>query len=245
MGDADLAQLLSDPIAPIGNLRLQYDHDRAPGLQGSVDRATFVTLATLPIRIGDRWNLVTRTFLPAFWQQDPVSGVTESGIGDLFPAFFLSPIAAENDLNWGAGVVFQLRTSGSERFANEKWGLGPTVAATNRHGPWTIGVLADHLWSVGGDAGRPDYSQSFLQPMVHYTRADAWTFGISSEAVYDWKGKQWSIPAVLSAAKTLRVGDRQLQFGAGLRYWAESPPAGPEGWGLRIFMTLPLGGPTD
>jgi len=36
----------------------------------------------------------------------------------------------------------------------------------------------------------------------------------------------------------LKVGDQIFQVGVGARYWAETPAAAPEGWGLRLQLTL-------
>jgi hypothetical protein len=236
--DAGLAQRLTDPIAPLANVRLQYDRDRQLGTGRSGSMDTMVGLLALPFRLDEDWQLVARIYQPAFRLSDGQG--SQAGLGDMFPALFFMPARPAKGLSWGAGAVFQLRTAPDERFANEKWGLGPTAAVSKREGPWTYGILLDHLWSVAGSERRPEYSQSFLQPMVHYTAQNAWTYGLSAEAVYDWKGHQWSAPAILTASRLQRVAGYPVVLGAGLRYWIESPPGGPREWGLRMFVTLPF-----
>jgi hypothetical protein len=35
-----------------------------------------------------------------------------------------------------------------------------------------------------------------------------------------------------------KIGPQIMQLTLGARYWAESPDNGPEGWGLRVQLTL-------
>jgi hypothetical protein len=52
-----------------------------------------------------------------------------------------------------------------------KFSVGPTGLVLKQTGPWTVGGLVNHVWSVGGDAGRTDVNQTFLQPFVTYSKA--------------------------------------------------------------------------
>ena len=61
---------------------------------------------------------------------------------------------------------------------------------------------------------------------------------LNTEATYDWKGEAWSVPINFTVSQLLMVGGRPLQLGGGVRYWADSPDAGPEGWGFRLQLTL-------
>jgi len=54
-------------------------------------------------------------------------------------------------------------------------------------GSWTVGMLANNLWSVAGDENRPDINSLFAQPFVTYNFKGGLGFGSSSENVYDWK----------------------------------------------------------
>ena len=37
-----------------------------------------------------------------------------------------------------------------------KWGLGPTFVVLKQAGPWTVGYLGSHIWSIAGDDKRND-----------------------------------------------------------------------------------------
>jgi hypothetical protein len=99
-------------------------------------------------------------------------------------------------------------------------------------------MLANHIWSVAGSDSRQDVSATFLQPFLSYTTKTAWTFSINTESTYDWNAEQWSVPINGSVSKVLKIGGQLLSVAAGVRYWAESPDAGPEGFGFRLVLTL-------
>jgi hypothetical protein len=73
---------------------------------------------------------------------------------------------------------------------------------------------------------------------LSYTTKTQTTFSMNTESTYDWKGKQWQVPLNFAVAQLFKVGTQLLQVQAGARYWADSPDNGPEGWGLRVQLTL-------
>lgn len=105
-------------------------------------------------------------------------------------------------------------------------------------GPWTFGALGNHIWSFAGEGGREDISATFIQPFVSYTTPTAWTFGLNTESTYDWNGEEWSVPINATVSKLFKIGKQPVSLGGGLRYWADSPDGGPEGFGARIVFTL-------
>ena len=64
------------------------------------------------------------------------------------------------------------------------------------------------------------------------------TFGLNTESTYNWKGENWSVPINLTVAQLMKFGKQPVQLGAGVRYWADSPAGGPEGWGFRLILTF-------
>lgn len=65
-----------------------------------------------------------------------------------------------------------------------------------------------------------------------------WTFSFNTEYTYDWKGKDWTIPINGVILKVTKIGGQLVSVGGGLRYWVEAPNSAPEGWGLRLVVTL-------
>jgi hypothetical protein len=131
-----------------------------------------------------------------------------------------------------------LPTASDEALGAEKWGLGPTAVALKQMGPWTIGGLTNHIWSVAGDDDRADVNATLLQPFVSYVTKTKTTFGVNTESTYDWENSAWSVPINAYGAQMFKIGPQIMQLQLGARYWAESPEDGPEGWGLRVSLTL-------
>jgi hypothetical protein len=110
--------------------------------------------------------------------------------------------------------------------------------ALKQSGPWTVGMLANHVWSVTGEADRADVSATLLQPFVSYTTQTHTTFSVNTESTYDWKSEQWQVPLNVAVAQLFKIGTQVLQLQVGARYWADAPDDGPNGWGLRVQLTF-------
>jgi hypothetical protein len=194
----------------------------------------------VPFSLNDDWNLISRTILPIIDQDDvPFSGVGETGLGDTVQSLFFSPKApTSSGWIWGAGPVFLLPTATDDILGAEKWGIGPTAVALKQVGPWTYGGLVNHIESVRGDSNRADVSATFLQPFLSYVTPTQTTFSVNMESTYDWEREDWSVPINFNVSQLLRLGNQLVQLGAGLRYWASAPEAGPEGWGIRFNVVL-------
>jgi hypothetical protein len=130
-------------------------------------------------------------------------------------------------------------TASEDVLGGEQWGAGPTALALTQRGPWTVGALAYHIWSVDGEDDRADVSTTLLQPFASYiVQKTKTTFGLNSESTYDWKGEAWSIPVNMTVAQMFKIGPQIMQLTLGARYWAESPDGGPEDWGARVQLTF-------
>ena len=145
--------------------------------------------------------------------------------------------AADNGWCWGVGPIFLLPTATNDRFAGEQWGMGPTVGLLRRSGPWTIGALTNHTWSLGGNEGRSDLNATFLQPFIDYTTDSKTTFSVNTESTYDWTNRQWTIPIHFVVRQLFDIGGQQVSVALGARYYADAPDGGPQ-WGVRLGVTL-------
>lgn len=99
-------------------------------------------------------------------------------------------------------------------------------------------MLFNHIWSFAGDSGRANISATFLQPFLSYTTTDAWTFSLNTESTYNWETSDWSVPVNVGVAKLVVTDKQPISLSVGLRYWAESPTNGPEGFGTRAGVTF-------
>ncbi|MEJ2514567.1 MAG: transporter [Gammaproteobacteria bacterium] len=237
---ADIAKKLANPIASLVSVPFQanYDDNFGPRDEGSLWRLNIQPV--IPFSIGEDWNLISRTILPVVDQDGfPTPGYHEFGLSDTVQSVFFSP-KAETDSGWiwGAGPVFLIPTATDEFLGTEKWGIGPTAVALKQSGPWTYGGLANHIESFAGAGDRADVSATFLQPFLTYILPSQTTIALNTESTYDWEAEQWSIPLNLTALQMVNLGGQLAQVGAGVRYWADSPDSGPEGWGFRLIFTL-------
>jgi len=238
--DADVAKKLANPVAALISVPIQANYDENIGVndQGSVWRTNIQPV--IPISIGTNWNLISRTIVPVISQDDiPVNGAGEDGLGDILQSLFFSPKEpTANGLIWGVGPALLMDTASDEALGAEQWGIGPTGVALKQTGPWTYGLLANHIESFAGDDDRADVSATFIQPFLSYITETKTTIGLNTESTYDWEAEQWSVPVNLGAYQLLKIGGQLIQVGGGVRYWADSPDAGPEDWGLRLQLTF-------
>ncbi|UGY09659.1 transporter [Phyllobacterium pellucidum] len=236
---ADLAKKLSNPVAAMISVPFQANYDGGYGPEDG-SKYTINIQPVIPFTLNEDWNVISRTILPVVWQDD-IAGPSghQFGLGDTTQSFFFSPKKPGlGGVIWGVGPAFLLPTATDDLLGGEKWGAGPTGVVLKQEGPWTFGALANHIWSFAGDDDRSDVNATFLQPFLSYTTPDAWTFGINTESTYNWDEDQWSVPINLTVAKLVKFDKQPVSFTAGVRYWAESPENGPDGWGARFVVTF-------
>jgi hypothetical protein len=237
---AELAKKLSNPISSLISVPIQANYDEGIGPDGEGSMWRINVQPVIPFSLNEEWNLITRTIVPIIDQQDvPLRGMSDSGLGDITASQFFSPKApTAGGWIWGAGPVWLLPTASDDTLGSEKFGIGPTIVALKQVGPWTYGALANHIWSVAGDDDRDDVSATFLQPFLSYITKTKTTLSLNVESTYDWEAEEWSIPINFGAYQLLKMGKLPVQLGGGVRYWADSPDYGPEGWGARLQFTF-------
>jgi hypothetical protein len=238
-GDDDLAKQLNNPIASLTLVPFQGNYDTGYGSEDG-DKFFVNVQPVIPISINEDWNLISRSILPVAWQDD-VAGDSDDqfGLGDLTQSLFFSPVKpTSGGLIWGVGPVFLIPTATDDLLGGEKWGGGPTGVVLKQSGPWTIGMLVNHIWSFAGDDERSDINSTFLQPFFAYTTPTAWTYTLNTETSYDWDGEQWSVPVNFLVSKVTKFGKQPVSLFVGARYWADSTENGPDGWGLRVGLTF-------
>lgn len=252
-GDANLAQQLTNPLAAMISMPVQGNVDFGIG-PGGGHRMTTNIQPVVPFELSENWNLISRTILPVIDQQgtDPLTDRSDAfGLGDVVQSFFFSPKNPEPFI-WGVGPVVLMPTATNSVLGADKWGLGPTGVILKIDGPWTYGMLANHIWDVGGPGKNSfdyfvlpngvvslnqDVNLTFIQPFVSYTTKQATTFTMNSESTYNWATHQWTVPINLQVSQLVKMGGAPVSIFGGVRWYAERAPQGPD-WGARFGFTL-------
>lgn len=239
LGAEDLARQLSNPVASLVSLPFQMNWEQGVG-PGEDTRTVLNIQPVMPFTLSPGTNLIARVIAPVASQppQSPGSATT-FGLSDLLVSGFFSP-SKPSALIWGVGPALSLPSTSDPTLGSGKWAAGPTFVVLRQDGPWTIGALANHLWSYAGDSDRADVNQIFLQPFLALGAGHGVTLTLNSEATANWEapdGEEWSVPLNLVASKVVRLGHRPISVGAGGGYYVEGPEAGPE-WKVRTVFTL-------
>lgn len=238
-GSAELAKKLSNPVADLISIPLQFNYDEGVG-PSDAGLWRLNVQPVIPMTLNADWNLISRTILPVIYQESPAPGLDdEFGLGDTVQSFFFSPKEPTGGWIWGVGPVFNFPTATDTALGSGQWGVGPTAVVLKQESGWTYGVLANHLWSFAGDSDRESLNVTFLQPFLAYTFKTATTVTLNTESTYDWNDSEWTVPLNLMVSQVLRLGKLPVSVGLGGRWYADSPDGGPE-WGARFVFTVLL-----
>ena len=240
--DAGLAQELTNPIADLITVPIQVNYDQGIGPADDGTKIATNVQPVIPIKVNEDWNLITRTIVPIVHQEDIYPGAgSQFGLGDINLTLFFSPLKpSAGGMIWGAGPVFLLPTATDSLLGAKKWTAGPAGVVIMMRGPWTMGMLANHVWSYAGDNKRQDISNTFIQPFISYTWPSAWTVSAQSESNYNWKDKKWSVPINVSLSRLVRIGKLPVSLSGGMGYWAKSPANGPQDFRVRLQANIVL-----
>lgn len=233
--DSDLAQKITNPIADLITLPIQMNYDQNIGEDDGSKLQTNIQ-PVIPFSLNEKWNVITRTIMPVTYQEDIfLNSGSQFGLGDINLTLFASPKEpGASGITWGVGPIILLPTATESELGAKKWGAGPSGVVLTMRGPWTIGMLANHIWSFAGDSDRSDISNTFVQPFVAYTWPTAWTASLQSETTYNWETEEWSIPVNFAVSKLVKFGKLPVSLQAGVGYWLESPDTGPEEFRFRL-----------
>jgi hypothetical protein len=241
---AKLAEQLSNPVASLINVPIQYTVDEKIGPTEEGEVTVIKASPVVPFELNEDWNIITRTIIPVIETENiPTTGQGESGLGDIAASVFFSPKApTSNGWIWGVGTILLLDTAREDELGSGKWGIGPTAILLKQSNGWTFGVLTHYLVDVAGDDNRADVEQAFLQPFLAYIiDSTKTTFSLQSEATRDLESNETNAFALLEVGQMFKVGSQIMQARIGVRHWYESEEFGAEGTtlSLKLFFIFP------
>jgi hypothetical protein len=242
--NADLAKQLSNPVASLVSVPLQFNWDQGVGIDDD-SRTTMNFQPVIPIALNEDWNLIARWIMPYVSQPRLTAGaLPSSGFSDIVASAFFSP-AKPGPFIWGVGPVLLLPMTSEPFLGTGKWAAGPTFVILKQTGGWTYGALANHLWSFAGDdftggVARSDVNQTFLQPFLSYTTANATSFTVNLEASANWEAdEEWTVPMHFMVSKLTKFGPFPFSAQIGIAPFLTAPNGQPD-WRLRIAGTVLL-----
>ena len=234
----ELAKKLSNPVSNLISIPFQNDFESGLGAGQNGSRYTLKVQPIVPVSFNKDWDLIIRPIVPLINQSNVYGSSAQKGLSDSqLQLFFLPKASVRDDVIWGAGPVFLFPTATEALLGSEKWGIGPNACVVKQTGPWTIGLLANHLWSFAGNSNRSNISMSYLQPFASHSNKHGFTFSFASETSYDWLADRWTIPLVCGISQILPAGGHLISAGASVIYHLQSP-SNTSKWSARVSITL-------
>lgn len=233
---SDLAKQTQNPIASLISVPFQGNWDSGIG-----DREATGTLLNfqpvVPFPITPSTNVILRVIMPLTSQPSTDGSTRYSGLGDVITSVFFSP-SKPSRLIWGVGPVFLLPTATNKALGTEQFGVGPTAVVLTQPGKWTIGMLANQIWSTNGAVDRPPVNAMYLQPFLNYNLGKGLAVGTSMEATANWKANEvWSAPLLFNVSKVAMLGKRPVNILMGAGPYVAGP-AGAPSWRFRLAATF-------
>jgi hypothetical protein len=234
----ELAQAAANPLADLISIPVQNNLDFGLG-EYNRSRNVLNFQPVIPLAGG---KIITRTILPVVWIPDisSESGSLSSGLSDTtFTAFYVPP--TKGNLTWGPGVALDIPTGGEMR-GSQKWSIGPSVVVLAQPGPWTLGILANTVWSFAGNSDRHAVNKGFLQYFIVRQLGNGLYVNSAPIITANWKapeGQKWVVPFGAGIGKLFRVGKLPINAQVGAYYNLVKPDVGPK-WQFRIQVQFIL-----
>lgn len=222
----DLAQAAANPLADLMSIPFQFNRDY--GL-GDFDRTRNVLniQPVIPLAGG---KIITRTIIPVVWlpNTQAESGSFSSGLSDILLTTFYVP-EGSGSLMLGVGPVLSVPTGGEKR-GSKKWSAGPSAVLMAQPGDWTIGILANNIWSFAGDSDRQSVNQGMLQYFIVRQLGNGWYVNSAPTITVNWKadeGQKLLVPFGAGAGKLAFFGKLPVNTQVGVFYNAVKHDDGP------------------
>jgi hypothetical protein len=236
-GASEIAKQAQNPIANVISVPLENDFYPHTGIDKD-DSYVLEMKPVVPFKLGNDWNLITRTIIPIVQVPDlspTIQGT--SGLGDIQTSLFFSP-AKVGKIIWGAGPVISLPTATEGILGTKKTSIGPTAVALTIQGHWLFGTLVQNLFSVAGPRERSDVNQMLMQPFVNYNLCHGWYLTSSPIITANWEvsgNNRWTVPVGGGVGRIVHFGKIPVSTYAQV-FRNVQRPDGTTSWSTRFQM---------
>ncbi len=250
----ELRKAAQNPVASLISVPLQENLNFGIGPADRTQNVLNIQ-PVIPMSVAKDWNLIVRWITPIVYQPLPIAqppgppsqqtGVY--GLGDMNPTFFLVP--KKSKIIWGVGPTLVLPTATNTAYLGQgKLSMGPSVVVLAQPTHFTIGFLANNVWSVAGHANfntdgtvnKPPVNQFLLQWFVNYNMKKGWYLTTSPIITANWRGGDnnvWTVPLGGGVGRITKLGFQPVNITAQVYGNAVHPP-GASPWGLRLQFVL-------
>jgi len=240
-----LRKAAQNPVASLISVPIQDNWNFGIGPNDRIQNVMNIQ-PVIPLNAGKNWNLIIRWITPVIYQpvdvpqaSGPVVQPGYYGLGDMQPAFFLSP--KKGKIIWGAGPQLLLPTATKTGILGQgKFGIGPTLVVLVQPNKWTLGFLVNNVWSVAGNPNFPNVNQFLLQYFINYNLNKGWYLTWQPTLTANWKatnGGRWVVPMGGGVGRIMRLGSQPVNLTAQFYGNAVHPP-GASPWGMRLQISF-------
>lgn len=237
----ELAKKLANPVAAMISVPFQFNYDGRIGPEKKGSRWTMNFQPVIPFELNGEWNLISRTIVPLVTQRNIFPGAgTQSGVGDIIQSLFFSPSQpGPGGVIWGIGPAFQLPTGNAPLLGQGQWGVGPTAVVLTQRGPWTVGALANHIWSFASNDDRNPYvNRTYINPFLSYGLGNGWSVSLSGDLTQDWRTNKFTSTVQTGISKVLTIDRQPISVALNLRYQTQTTRGGPHDFAVRSGVTF-------
>ncbi len=171
------------------------------------------------------------------------------GFGDMVYVGLVSPkkvIKIESTgaaVIWGLGPTTMFPTASDEVLGYGKYGLGPSGVVAYLGSKWSLGIFAQHWWSIAGDSKRAEVSLTNIQYFIYYkppwNPEAQWRIGMSPNISINWKasGDKTILPVGLGISRMIQVGPLPVEISIEADYSVLHPDDKPGSrWDFRVYF---------
>jgi hypothetical protein len=234
----NLRKAAQNPVASLISVPIQENWNFGIGPYDRTQNVMNIQ-PVIPLSIGKDWNLITRWITPVVFQPNTsTSHEGYYGLGDLNPSFFLSPKVSK--VIWGIGPTFILPTAtNTANLGQGKWSVGPTVVVLVQPAKWTLGFLANNVWSVAGHQDRAAVNQLLFQYFVNYNMRKGWYITSQPTLTANWRADQdkWVLPFGGGLGRIMKVGQQPMNLNVQFYANAIHPP-GQSAWKFVVQLAF-------
>lgn len=237
----ELTRKLINPLARVLSIPTSFEYLEGAGANGNGQSFTIRIAPRVPFVLSEDWHLISKTDLAWTSQQIVVGTSQQEGLTDLKQTLFFSPNRSLGwGVYWGMGPTIALPTATQDFLGTDKLSIGPSSAVYKQTGPWSSGILFNHVWSVAGSNDANYVSASRIEPMIAFTAPTATTIAASAEINHNWQAESWVVPVELRIAQLTMIVDAPIQWSIGAKHYFSDAEGTPE-WGAFFQITVPLG----